>query len=342
MARICYEWKRFSGASRELIGQANTILSELRDDEVLSVTLRQLFYGFVSRGWISNTQQSYSRLGSIISDARQAGLIDWDSLVDRTRRLHKLASWSSGADILSACADQFRFDMWAYQPKRVLLMVEKEALGAIFEDICDPLRVPVLCCRGYMSQSTMHQTAEKIVQYWRSGDGQSTTILHFGDHDPSGIDMTRDIRDRLSLYCSGNGVLMDGLDGLNGREAETIDESDPSYGDALQSAAADYGCRVAGGSFTIKRVALNMEQVRQYNPPPNPAKITDSRATDYIARFGESSWELDALPPTVLRDLVLQEVRRVQDPDAWAEWVEREKQERVRLRRTAQRWTADK
>jgi hypothetical protein len=29
-------------------------------------------------------------------------------------------------------------------------------------------------------------------------------ILHFGDHDPSGIDMTRDILDRLQLYSESD------------------------------------------------------------------------------------------------------------------------------------------
>ncbi len=107
------------------------------------------------------------------------------------------------------------------------------------------------------------------------------TILHLGDHDPSGIDMTRDITDRLYTFLSG--------DGYNAED------------------------------LTIKRIALNMDQIRQYNPPPNPAKITDSRATGYIRIFGPESWELDALEPTVLNGLIVPEIRSRIDADMWNE-----------------------
>lgn len=52
-----------------------------------------------------------------------------------------------------------------------------------------------------------------------------------------------------------------------------------------------------------------MAQVRQYNPPPNPAKISDPRAADYIAKHGNQSWEVDALPPRVLGELITRAVQ---------------------------------
>ncbi len=67
----------------------------------------------------------------------------------------------------------------------------------------------------------------------------------------------------------------------------------------------------------IKRIALNMDQVEQYNPPPNPAKTTDSRAWGYIDKFGLDSWELDALKPKVIEDLIRDELKQLIDDDEW-------------------------
>jgi hypothetical protein len=69
----------------------------------------------------------------------------------------------------------------------------------------------------------------------------------------------------------------------------------------------------------VRRIALNMDQVQQYNPPPNPAKITDSRATDYIRKHGHTSWELDALQPQVLDTLISDEIETLIDPNVWDE-----------------------
>ncbi|WP_134169448.1 hypothetical protein [Breznakia blatticola] len=96
----------------------------------------------------------------------------------------------------------------------------------------------------------------------------SRTIIHLGDHDPSGIDMTRDIQERLNLF-----------------EADV----------------------------NVKRVALTKRQITKYGPPPNPAKLTDSRVDKYIDKYGTSSWELDALEPQVIEDIIKQEVNKLVD-----------------------------
>lgn len=85
----------------------------------------------------------------------------------------------------------------------------------------------------------------------------------------------------------------------------------------------------SGQEVEVIRIALNMDQVEQYNPPPNPAKVTDSRAADYIARFGRTSWELDALEPRVLDNLISSTIEQFVDQDLWdevkAEELERRK-----------------
>jgi hypothetical protein len=59
-----------------------------------------------------------------------------------------------------------------------------------------------------------------------------------------------------------------------------------------------------------------MDQIDQYQPPPNPAKITDSRSTSYIAAYGDESWELDALEPQVIHALITEEVSTLTNEEA--------------------------
>lgn len=67
-----------------------------------------------------------------------------------------------------------------------------------------------------------------------------------------------------------------------------------------------------------------MDQVEEYGPPPNPAKLTDTRAGDYVALYGDESWELDALAPNVMQDLIRDKVLQYRDDDIYNEVMEKE------------------
>jgi hypothetical protein len=290
MPMIEYKRKRFNEKRRKLIAQANDILSEY-SSAGYDITLRQLYYQFVARGFIENTQKSYKRLGSCIDEARLAGLIDWYSIVDRTRNLQGRSSWDSPSEIVRSCYDSFHFDRWENQDYRVEVWCEKEALIGIFQRVCRKYDVDYFACRGYVSQSEMWRAAQRLISY-RRGD-QKTMILHFGDHDPSGIDMTRDIKDRMRMF---------------------------------------------GAKVKVDRLALNMDQVEEYNPPENPAKMTDSRFDGYVSEFGDSSWELDALPPEKLAALVAKAINKFRDLDKWKQVIDREQDARSQLKVLSDNW----
>jgi hypothetical protein len=75
----------------------------------------------------------------------------------------------------------------------------------------------------------------------------------------------------------------------------------------------------------VKRLALNMSQVRRHRPPPNYAKEKDRNLAKYIEQFDtRQCWELDALPPDVIIDLIDREVERLIDQKAWAAAVRKE------------------
>ena len=266
--------KKFKAETRVVIDQANGIIDEYRAAGY-TLTLRQLYYQFVARDLIPNTQRSYKRLGSIINDGRMAGYIDWDAIEDRTRNLERNAHWRSPQDGIQALRDQYRIDMWSNQPNRVEVWIEKEALIGVIEGVCTELDVPYFACRGYVSQSEQYRAGLRARSFYNRAS-QDTVILHFGDHDPSGIDMTRDNYDRLRTFA---------------------------------------GYR---GKPRVVRVALNMDQVHEYRPPPNPAKVTDSRFEGYRREFGDESWELDALEPSVIDALIREHVDAYRDEAKWA------------------------
>ena len=71
-----------------------------------------------------------------------------------------------------------------------------------------------------------------------------------------------------------------------------------------------------------RRIALNMGQVRQYNPPPNFVKEGDARTRGYRESSGtDECWELDSLSPTVIADLIRDELEQLIDPRDWRQAI---------------------
>ena len=302
-----------------MIDRAINILNEYAIRNII-VTLRQLYYQFVARDLIANKQTEYKRLGKIINDARLAGMIDWDHLQDRTRNLIKLPHWSDPGGVIKSAAESYHRDLWAAQENHVEVWIEKDALIGVIEGPCEELDVPFLSCRGYTSQSEMWSASQRLLQTIRSCS--NLHIHHLGDHDPSGRDMTRDLRDRLSDFA--NHHLTDDYGQAGGHERTAPNSGIDQY--------------LALRAIEVHRIALNMDQIERYNPPPNPTKIADSRAVAYIAEFGAESWELDALDPDVLVGLVRDNILAHMNVGRWEEERDRQEEERALLNRTSENW----
>lgn len=291
MPKKCYVPKRFRDTSLELIDRINGVIDEYSAQNY-TLTLRQCYYQLVARGIIENNQKVYKTTGSLINDARLAGLIDWEAIEDRTRNLKSLSHWSSPQSVIYSAANCYMRDTWLRQDYHVEVWVEKEALANVVGRVAEELDVSYFCCRGYVSQSEMWSTAQRFIQYEKMG--KSCVIIHLGDHDPSGIDMSRDIKERLKLF----GVK----------------------------------------ALIFRRIALNFDQISLYNPPPNPAKTTDSRYTSYIDKYGDESWELDALEPKVLHDLITKNVADFMDEKEVQRVKDLTHNEQIVMERVAEDW----
>lgn len=272
MPTQAYRSINFRKESLARIDQMVAIVDEY-EAQGLRLTARQLYYQFVSRDFIPNTQRSYKNLTALLADARYAGLIDWDSIEDRGR---EPTTWSQ-YDNISECVDSavrhFRLPRWREQPHYVELWVEKQALAGVLEPLAAEFHVTLMVNKGYSSASAMYEAAQRFRGRCDEGedfdDAPQPILFYLGDHDPSGEDMVRDIDDRLTEFGVAN--------------------------------------------LDVRKLALTMAQVKKYRPPPNPAKTTDSRFEGYAAKHGDESWEVDALPPNVLQQIIRTEFEGVID-----------------------------
>lgn len=271
MTLIAYRKHRFQGSSAAVVDQANLIINEAAADGWSSMTLRQLYYQFVARGFIPNAVQEYKRLGRIITDARYCGVVSWTAIEDAGRNSYHFPEKPTAERVLDGIERSLTIDPWADQDFYVEVWVEKQALEATIARPCSLLNTPYMACKGYLSASEAWRAG---LRFQRALDrGKTPVLLHLGDHDPSGIDMTRDNGTRLREFL-------------------------------------DMG-------VDVRRIALNMDQVEQYKPPPNPAKEDDSRFKGYKEQFGDESWELDALKQNTIGDIIRTELETFIDQELW-------------------------
>lgn len=290
--KIEYQAINFKPEKLKKIQQADAIIKEYKA-KGYGLTLRQLYYQFVSRMLIPNNEKEYDNLGAAVSDGRMAGLLDWDMITDRLRQIERVSTWDSPADIIATCANQFRLDKWARQPNYVEVWIEKDALVGVIEPTCRTLEVPYMACRGYISSSAVWEAGHQRFKP-QLEEGKECHLLYLGDHDPSGIDMTRDVLARIGVFAEGD--------------------------------------------VNVQRLALNMSQVEEFSPPPNPTKLSDCRAKGYIKEYGHTCWELDALDPAYISGLVTTAVTDLRDDALWDAGMAEQGERRQELALTSKHW----
>jgi hypothetical protein len=266
----------------------------------------------VAQAIIPNAEATYKRICTFLTDARYGGRIDWDDIEDRGRVPQMHSEWDSVKDLIKSAVSAYRLPRWSDQEYYVELYSEKQAMESVLKPVADQFHIYFGANKGYSSASTMYDLAKRIRE--RIESGKKCIVLYCGDCDPSGLDMIRDIRERITEF------LLKGQDEIY-IPAED-DDSDPILLDE----------EIIDEYFQIVPLALNIAQVKKYNPPPNPAKITDPRAKWYIRTYGNKSWELDALKPEVLIEIVQQGILKYLDYDKYQEWVKLEKDQKQKLK----------
>lgn len=200
MKESFWSWKP-NTASRARLAVIGKLVEEYAVDGI-SLTLRQLFYRLVAADVVPNTHREYKNLGELLSKARLAGLVDWESIEDRVRRAVEWQSFDSIQQCARMAANGFTLQRWMDQPVYVELWCEKDALSSVLRPICDELFATFMVNRGYSSSSAMYEARQRIERKRVDLDGnvRDVKIIYLGDFDPSGEDMVRDIRERLDTF----------------------------------------------------------------------------------------------------------------------------------------------
>lgn len=291
--KMVFKEKTFRKSSLDRISVINGIIQEYTD-QGFSLTLRQLYYQLVSRDIIPNNQKEYKKISDLVSDARRAGLVDWGAIVDRTRYLRQFIHYSEPGEAVRRAANGYSIDLMEDQKIYMEVWVEKDALVDVVGKACEQYDIPYFACRGYTSDSELFQAGRRM--RFKHMDGKQVVLLHLGDHDPSGVDMSRDILTRLEMFGE------------------------------MQ------------GKIDFQRIALNRDQIERYNLPANPAKKTDSRVKAYVEQYGTESWELDALEPKTLKELIQDTIVKYLDMDKFRKREAEEAEGRELLIKVADNW----
>lgn len=168
--------------------------------------------------------QSYKRIAGLINDAKLAGLLDWSAIEDRTRSFIDRGHWNDPQEIIRASARSYHEDLWDNQHYRVFVIIEKEALvGGTLENLCWRYDIPLLAARGihqalfYMILYRIILTQLDIVM------DKKLLFCIWVIMTQIGIDMTRDLSERIQLFNNDTYVQINRL-ALN---MPQIDELNP-------------------------------------------------------------------------------------------------------------------
>lgn len=284
-----YEEINFSAKTLERLAEIGEVIGHFQK-RGFKMTLRQLYYQLVAKHIIPNRKQEYKKLSNMLKNARMAGLVDWDIIEDRGRVPIAHSQFLSLKHCLERASKTFRLqDREDTQKIYVELLTEKEALSSVLKPLTMKYHKRLVINKGYTSATAMHEMFKRLK--FEQGHGRKIVILYLGDHDPSGLDMDRDIEDRLATF---------------------------------------------GIKVKPERIGLTMKQIEELDPPPDPAKITDPRAKWYIEEFGDESWEVDALPPDYLTELVEKSIKKYMDMDQYKTVIDEEDRLKAKLKKFAE------
>jgi hypothetical protein len=186
------------GLGKKTIALRDVIDAVLEDFGSIHMSSRQVYYQLVSRGAVERGDKSVRQVQRQLVDMRLAGLIPFSRIVDRRRAKHQRPSWEGMEDMLLACSQQFRRNVWADQADVPMIACEKQALEGIFAEACDDYGVSLWPVCGMNSWSFAYEWSEAIREL--TDEGKQVVIAYFGDADPPGLNIENDCRKKLDHF----------------------------------------------------------------------------------------------------------------------------------------------
>lgn len=271
MARQEFKWTEHNV---DKLNKVKEVLKELSAYKPL--TLRQVYYQLVGKGYIENNKSQYVMLSKLLKWARIDGHISWTDIEDRNRDYYG-SGGSSDVDsfIENEIDGLFKYysrNLAQSQPKYIEIWIEKDALSSIFRNAARKYCVPVTVCRGFSSVSFLNDFKDRLS--WKT-NGRPALMLYFGDFDPSGVEMLKSMETTLQ---------------------DELDISNVEFK------------RIGLLKEDIEKYKL------PHNP--DALKEKDTRAKKHVERYGQLAVELDALRPDVLERKIEAAIEAEFDMDA--------------------------
>lgn len=208
------------------------------------MTVRQVFYRLVSTGVIPKSEAAYKNtIVRLLTEMRLDGTVPYGAIADESRRIRRPYTCSDLEDALLDTAEQYRRQLWHNQPVYVQVWLEKDALAGVLYTITEEWDVPLLVTKGYPSITFLHMAAMEIFRA-----AKPTFLYYFGDHDPSGEDIPRNVEARLRQFLRQSGSAFD---------------------------------------VTFEKVAVTAEQIEAWDLPTRPTKSTDTRSRGFVGESVE-------------------------------------------------------
>lgn len=197
--KVAFREQRITPKRAAQIQRANAILEEYAG-QGYRLTLRQLYYQLVARDLVPNEVREYSKLSETCVIGRMCGLIDWDAIEDRLRKPYLTYAVNSIEEAIEDTISQYKRDRQEGQPYNIEIWTEKDAVSNILKRVSIHYHVRLMVNRGYTSCSAMYEAYNRVED---APNDDGSVILYVGDHDPSGMDMLRDINERLEEFGAG-------------------------------------------------------------------------------------------------------------------------------------------
>lgn len=292
----------------DLIEAMREILAEIQPCSVRAVAYQLFTHRLIPSMSTAHVQ----RVSRLLVIAREEGRIPWEWIVDPTRQVQRVSTWDDPADFAKTVQRAYRRNKWGAQPVHVMLWSEKATVEGTLAPVLDEYEVPFQVLHGWSGATPVHDAAQQTLR-----SGRRTLLFYIGDYDPSGMGMSElDLPKRLARYLSD-------------------DASDKDWAD-WQVAEMLVRCQLE-----VRRIALTEADTLTLGEEtafPAEDKSEDSRYDWFVAHYGLSCWELDAMNPNDLRERVAAAIRAELDPVAWARYVETERVERESIIAATRAW----
>jgi hypothetical protein len=252
---------------------------EILRGQGITPTLRGMHYRLSSLNMgYGNTKNEYKELSRQTARAREDGRLFINCFVDKGRDVVE-NGYMSNTDLekpediineklgelqdLDEYYTTLQLPRWYNQEDYIEIWLEKAAQEDTFVHALRDREVRIVPNKGYSSLTFIWKNCKRLMQVAKDEPDKKIHIRYFGDFDPSGKDMDRDIVQRIEMLTKWT----------------------------------------EGEEFDFERIAVNREHVNQYGLPPMPEDEetiekynNDPRKASFEAENGGDSYavELDA------------------------------------------------